>query len=90
MPFYTGSTPDGSDAKEVTGAYVNEEGTEWSSTPYPHQKKEVNIRNELISYMDGKFTLKDVHLQIQLKTCPLPKRVRDYVIKIIEHDLIRN
>ena len=36
MAFYTGSTPDGSDMKEVQGMYVNPyNDNEWSSEPYP-------------------------------------------------------
>ncbi len=38
------------------------------------------IQAELYDYMDGRFTLRDVYLQIQAKTCPLPKRVREYVL----------
>lgn len=39
-----------------------------------------NIQNELYAYMDARFTFNDVYAQIQAKTCPLPKRVRDYVL----------
>ena len=39
MPFYTGSSPDGSDMKEVEGAYVNPDNpNEWSAKPYPKQR----------------------------------------------------
>ena len=39
-----------------------------------------NIQNELYNYMDARFDLNAVYAQIQAKRCPLPKRVRDYVL----------
>lgn len=41
--------------------------------------KTMNTKNELLDYMNGRFTLNDVFEQIQKKCCKLPRRVRDYV-----------
>ncbi len=52
-------------------------------------KAQVSLRNmqrELYAYMDARFTLRDVYLQIQAKTCPLPKRVREYVLGHFDKD----
>lgn len=35
MAFYTGSSPDGSDIREVQGMFVSPDGNEWSNIPYP-------------------------------------------------------
>ena len=80
MPFYTGSTADGSDMKEVQGAYVSEDGKEWSSEMYPYQKRAINTKNEVLDYMNGRYTLRDVYNQIQNKTCELSSRLRKYVL----------
>lgn len=81
MPIYTGCSDDGSDMQEVEGMYINPKNNgEWSNKPYPEQIRFMNIQKELDSYMDGKFCLNDVYKQIIKKECPLPKRVRDYVL----------
>lgn len=81
MAFYTGCSPDGSDMIEVHGAYINPDNpNEWSSKPYPKQMKWINIKNEIMNYMDGKYSLDDVYHQILSKKCPLSKRLRDYVL----------
>ena len=36
--------------------------------------------NEVLDYMNGKYTLNDVYKQIQNKNCPLSKRIREYVL----------
>ena len=81
MPMYTGCSSDGSDMKEVEGMYINPNNpNEWSNRPYPEQQRLINMQNELYSYMDGMFCLNDVYNQIKKGECPLPKRVREYVI----------
>jgi len=81
MPLYTGSSPDGSDMREVDGVYLNPDNeNEWSSMPYPKQRKAIALKNELLDYMNGKYSLDDVYKQIQDKVCPLPTRVRNYVL----------
>ena len=82
MPFYTGSTADGSDMREVGGvAYANPDNpNEWQSEPYPAQKKMIRIKNEVLDYMNGRYCLDDVYQQIQNKTCKLSYRLRQYVL----------
>jgi hypothetical protein len=81
MPFYTGKSSDGSDMKEVPGVYVNPDNpNEWSPYPYPKQIKWIRMKEELMDYMNGRYCLNDVYKQIQDKTCPLSKRLRDYVL----------
>lgn len=36
--------------------------------------------NDYNEYTNGKYCLDDVYKQIQNKTCPLSKRVRDFVL----------
>jgi hypothetical protein len=81
MPIYTGRSADGSDMEEWKGiAYVNPENEdEWSTQIYPRTKQH-RIYDELMDYMSGKYTLNDVYKQIQNKTCPLPTRLRNYVL----------
>jgi len=81
MLFYTGKSEDGSDMKEFEGMYVNPNNNEeWSNTPYPTQQIHLNVNNEVLDYMNGKFTLNDVRDQILNKNCPLSVRCRDYVM----------
>lgn len=81
MPFYRGRSADGSDMEEVEGVYVNPRNpNEWSSKPYPEQQRFINMKNILLNYMNGRYTLDDVYNQIQNKTCPLSRRVREYVL----------
>jgi hypothetical protein len=81
MPIYTGKSADGSDMRLVEGVYVNPDNdNEWSSEPYPKQRKAINTKNEVLDYMNGRYCLDDVYEQIKNKVCKLPKRVRDYVV----------
>ena len=81
MPIYTGSTADGSDMKEAEGMFINPDNDdEWSSRPYPSQQKIISIKEELLDYQNGRYTLDDVYKQIQNKTCKLSKRLREYVL----------
>lgn len=81
MPIYRGRSADGSDMEEVEGVYVNPKNTnEWSSKPYPEQQRFINMKKIVFDYMNGRYTLDDVYNQIQNKTCPLSRRVREYVL----------
>lgn len=81
MPFYTGKSADGSDAQEVEGMYVNPKNPEeWSSRPYPEHVKIMNMKNDVLRYMNGKYTLQDVYEQIQARTCGLSVSRREYVL----------
>lgn len=52
----------------------------WDNYPYKvgHQRK-VNLYEDVFEYMNGRFTLRDVYIQILNKECPLSKSRRDYV-----------
>lgn len=81
MPIYTGKSADGSDMKLVEGVYVNPENdNEWSSEPYPKQKKLMNLYNKVYDYMNRRYTLNDVYQQIKNKTCKLSRTEREYVL----------
>lgn len=81
MPFYTGKSADGSDMVEFEGVYTNPDNeNEWSSTPYPKQKKIINRKQAVLDYMNGKYTLDDVYEQIKNKTCKLSFQLRQYVL----------
>lgn len=81
MPFYTGRSADGSDMQEVEGFYMNPDNkNEWSSAPYPKQQKIINTKNEVLNYMNGRYTLNDVYEQIKNKKCTLSRRLRQYVL----------
>jgi hypothetical protein len=81
MVIYNGKSDDGSDMSIAEGVYINPDNeNEWSSTPYPKQKKYINLKNELLDYMNGRYTLRDVYNQIQNKTCDLTLRLRKYVL----------
>ena len=76
MPIYRGRSADGSDMEEVEGVlYVNR-----SSKPYPEQQRFINMKKIVFDYMNGRYTLDDVYKQIQNKTCPLSRSVREYVL----------
>lgn len=79
--MYTGKSEDGSDAQPVEGVYVNPKNpNEWSSEPWPEQMRMLRLKEAFMEYASGRYSLDDVYHQIQEKTCPLPKRVRDYVL----------
>tara|TARA_R110002095_G_scaffold193603_1_gene171864 strand:+ start:7228 stop:7512 length:285 start_codon:yes stop_codon:yes gene_type:complete len=81
MPIYTGRTADGSDMKEFEGVYVNPENdNEWSSEPYPSQAKSIRKVESIKEYMNGKYCLNDVYLQIKEKKCGLSFKLRQFVL----------
>ena len=90
----TGKSKDGSDAKQVEGVYIDPDNTNiWRSEPYPKQlkilrkmAKRERVYNEVLDYMDGKYTLNDVYLQIQNKVCPLSVRCREFVLEHYDVD----
>lgn len=81
MPLYTGKSADGSDMTEFEGLYINPNNeNEWSNTPYPSQLPDIRTKNEVLDYMNTRYTLDDVYLQIQNKNCLLNKRCRNFVL----------
>ena len=82
--MYTGKGvpgEEGFEMKEIEGVYMNpDNNNEWSSEPYSKQQKVINTRDEVLHYMNGRYTLNDVYKQIQDKTCGLSFRLRQYVL----------
>lgn len=44
------------------------------------------MKESVLSYMDGKYTLRDVYNQIKDKTCPLTFSQREYVLSLFWSD----
>jgi len=88
MPFYIGSGDPRSEdfhIEEFEGVYTNPDNPdEWSSEPYPAQRREMRRVEKLREYMNGRYSLNDVYQQIQDKTCELPRSLRNYVVEIME------
>lgn len=88
MPIYQGKgVPDepGFEMKEFRGMFVNPDNPdEWSSKPYPSQIKDNNIYNDVMDYMNGRFTLQDVYEQIKVKICPLSTSRRQFVLDLFD------
>lgn len=74
MPFYSGTTADGSDMEEVQGMYISEDGNEWSNNPYPIHRY---LRRHL-KYAD--LTLKEAHEAMLSNTSKASKRVQKYLL----------
>jgi hypothetical protein len=74
MPFYTGTTKDGSDMVEVQGMYISENGKEWSNKPY-------SINRELHRHLNYvKLDLKSAHEAMLNNNSKASKRVQKYLI----------
>jgi hypothetical protein len=72
--FLTGKSRDGSDATEVQGMYISENGNEWSNKPYP-------IHRELkrhLNYVNLSF--KESYEAILNGNSKASKRVQKYVL----------
>ena len=93
MAIFTGKSADGSDMKELQGVvYVNPDNPdEWSNKPYTFEgtKEDRSLQrtyDEVMEYMDGRFTLDDVYQQIVNKTIQKSKRFRDFVLSHYDKD----
>jgi hypothetical protein len=74
MPFYTGTTKDGSDMQEVQGMYISEDGNGWSNQPYPiHRELYRHLRYVNLSF-------KEAHEAMLRGESKASKRVQKYVI----------
>ncbi len=74
MAFYTGTTADGSDTREVQGMYISENGQEWSNKPYPITR-ELNKHLRFVN-----LTLKEAYLAILENKSKASKRVQKYLL----------
>jgi hypothetical protein len=86
MPFYRGSTADGSDMEEVSGMHVSPDGKEWSSEPYP-LTKEQRYWEEIYSYLakNNRGIVEEYELILK-KQSKLNKRYRDFIEKLVNND----
>lgn len=87
MPLYTGKSADGSDMTEVEGFFINPDNPdEFSSNPYPAQRRLMNIQRRLSNYMSDKYSLNDVYNQIKEHNCPIPAIVKQYVLSHYDNE----
>ena len=78
----TGKSADGSDAYPAQGVFVSPDGEEWSNMPYT---KEDKMWQELYPYLAKNLrSLKDEYDLIQQKKSDLSKRLRDFVVHLME------
>jgi len=81
----TGKSADGSDAQIAEGVHVNPENpSEWSDIPFP-PSKEQKMAWEIYDHIAANSrTLKEEYDLIQQKKSTLSKRLRDFVVELIE------
>jgi hypothetical protein len=96
MPFFTGSTSDGSDMRQIFGVFTNPNNEdEWSTEPYNEEQKafvrednrQYRLKMSVVNYMkDNKLSLDDVRDLVVSKKSNLSKRQRDYVLAHYDSD----
>jgi len=80
--IYTGQSADGSDMYPAQGVFVSPDGEQWSNQPYT---KEDKMWMELYPYLAKNLrSLKDEYDLIQQKKSGLSKRLRDFVVHLME------
>lgn len=83
--IYRGKSADGSDIYPAQGVFVSPDGEQWSNQPYT---KEDKMWQELYPYLAKNLrSLKDEYDLIQQKKSDLSKRLRDFVVHLIETEL---
>jgi hypothetical protein len=84
--MYTGTSGDGSDMTEFEGVYTNPENPEeWSNMPYPPSKKQ-RMAFEIYDHISvNQRSLKDEYDLIQQKKSTLSRRLREFVVELIEN-----
>ena len=82
MTLYTGKSADGSDMYPAQGVFVSPDGEQWSNQPYT---KEDKMWQELYPYLAKNLrSLKDEYDLIQQKKSGLSRRLRDFVVHLME------
>lgn len=80
----TGKSADGSDAYPAMGVFVRPDGEEWSSEPYT---KEDKMWQALYSELSKRrHSLRMEYNLVLEKKSTLNRRLRDYVIHLMEFD----
>jgi len=78
----TGKSADGSDAYPALGVFQSPDGEQWSNQPYT---KEDKMWLELYPYLAKNLrSLKDEYELVKEKKSNLSRRLRDYVIHLME------
>ena len=84
MPFYTGSSADGSDMREVEGMYLHPNGKEFSNMPY-HKTKEDRLYEKCYDHIAAnKRTFQDEYDLIKQKKSALSSACRTYFVAEFE------
>ena len=83
MPFYYGSSADGSDMKEFRGMYTNPANEEeWSSKPFT---KEQRLEDDIYDYCAANLrSYRDEYHLILMKKSKLSSAHRAYLVEIVE------
>jgi hypothetical protein len=83
--LYTGKSADGSDMYPAQGMYMSPDGEQWSNQPYTEEDK---MWGEIYPYLAyNRRTLRDEYKLIKEKKSPLSRRLRDYVVHLMEVEL---
>jgi hypothetical protein len=82
--IYTGTnSKDGKQLNYDQGLFINpHNNNEWSSVPYPNQKKTMAANLAIEQYMGQEYTFKDVYEQIINKRCKLSFTLRTYFLSV--------
>tara|TARA_R110000868_G_scaffold67266_1_gene199806 strand:+ start:884 stop:1168 length:285 start_codon:yes stop_codon:yes gene_type:complete len=83
--IYTGKSGDGSDMTEFGGVHTNPENPEeWSNMPFPPSKKQ-RMAFEIYDHItSNNRSLKDEYELVQQKKSTLSRRLREFVIELVE------
>ena len=81
----TGKSEDGSDAQVAEGVYTNPENPEeWYNMPYP-PSKEQKMAWEIYDHITAnRCSIRDEYNLIQQKKSTLSRRLRDFIVELIE------
>lgn len=84
MPFYTGSTADGSDMREVRGMYLSPDGKEFSNMPYTKEQKAYDrVYDHIVKYHR---TFQMEYDLIKQKKSILPRVCREWLVAEFEKE----
>ena len=83
--IFTGKSADGSDMYPVMGMFMSPDGEQWSNQPYT---KEDRMWQELYPHLAKRLiSLEDEYQLVKQKQSTLSRRLRDYVVHLMEVEL---
>ena len=83
--IFTGKSADGSDMYPAQGVFVSPDGEQWSNKPYT---KEDKMWQELYPHLAKNLrSLKDEYELVKQKKSNLSRRLRDFVVHLMEVEL---